>query len=91
MLKKGLFQRFDDSVQRHPARPALVIGKISYTYKELSYKVNILAQNLTSITQNDQQWIGILSNKSVELYSSILGILKIGRGYVPLNPKFPSD
>ncbi len=91
MLKQGLFQRFYASVQSHPDKPALVIGKTSYTYRELFQKVNLIAQNLAESIDENEQWIGFLSDKSVEAYSSILGILQVGRGYVPLNPKFPGE
>src|SRR5215831_11324175 len=75
---------------RFPQREALVVDHQHYTYSELS---GLAARIALLIAQNDQDphppLAAILAHRSITAYAGVLGILGAGRGYVPLNPKYP--
>jgi tyrocidine synthetase-3 len=73
-----------------PADVAVTEKDKSYTYKELNERANQLAHFLrteTNIQKEDK--VGVLQSRAVELIVSILGILKAGGTYVPLDGKHP--
>ncbi|MGB5929686.1 MAG: amino acid adenylation domain-containing protein, partial [Cyclobacteriaceae bacterium] len=77
---------FEDQVHRLPDEVALVFGDEKLTYRELNEKANRLAQYL--ITEHNVQpgaMVGILMDKSEWLMIGILGILKAGAAYVPID------
>jgi amino acid adenylation domain-containing protein len=62
----------------------------SLTYRELNRRANGLAVRLKSAGVGLESPVGILIDRSVDLLVGILGILKSGGCYVPLDPAFPS-
>ncbi|MFL5745678.1 MAG: amino acid adenylation domain-containing protein, partial [Niastella sp.] len=81
---------FNRQVLLHPDHPALVFEGESHTYKELDNLSNRLAGYLKknyAITGNDL--IGIMVDRSDKMIIGILGILKSGAAYVPVDPDYP--
>ena len=89
-MNQTLVNGFLESVMRFPQREALVVDHQHYTYSELS---GLAARIALLIAQNDQDphhpLAAILAHRSTTAYAGVLGILGAGRGYVPLNPKYP--
>ncbi|KAH8695924.1 nonribosomal siderophore peptide synthase SidC [Talaromyces proteolyticus] len=63
----------------------------SLTYHELNQRSNRLAHYLLSCNVRGGDLVGIILDKSLELYISILAVIKIGAGYVPLTPLTPNQ
>lgn len=82
---------FTQKAIQYPNSIALRDSKKSYTYSELNSKANKLANFLLSKNVKKEQCIGILMNRSVDLVLSILGILKAGCAYVPIDPVYPAN
>jgi amino acid adenylation domain-containing protein len=63
----------------------------TYTYKELIERSNAIATYITQLTnkENHTKSLGVLVNRSADLLVILLGILKSGRSYIPLDPNFP--
>ncbi|MCP4155602.1 MAG: amino acid adenylation domain-containing protein, partial [bacterium] len=61
------------------------------TYKELNKISGAIARNLLLQGAGEQDIIGILVDRTVEMITGILGILKAGKAYLPLNPKAPAE
>src|SRR5690554_4362928 len=80
---------FAEQVSISPNETALVFKKESLTYKELDERSNQLAHYLrkSGVKQNDL--VPICLDRSTELIVGILGILKAGAGYVPVDPEYP--
>ncbi|MGN7414456.1 amino acid adenylation domain-containing protein [Paenibacillus sp. SAF-068] len=89
--EETISQRFDKQVLRYGDRPSVVMGSEVITYGELEIRANQLAEmlRLKGITPGDV--VGLLANRSIGMIVSILGILKVGSAYVPLDPTFPED
>ncbi|WP_298427772.1 amino acid adenylation domain-containing protein [uncultured Kordia sp.] len=63
-----------------------------YTYGELEKKSNQVASYILSLTKDkNTNCIGVLVERSAELIAILLGILKAGKAYIPLDPTFPNE
>lgn len=90
--KENILTLFNQQVSRTPNKTAIVFNNQKVTYKELDMMSNVVANYLLSIKSiqcNDL--IGILLNRSEKMIIAILGILKSGAAYIPLDPEFPKD
>lgn len=93
MTKSGrsLISGFLRSLERHPDRVALELGEEKLTYGQLWEHASRIAAAIQKHCEPSDPLIALLANRSVTAYAGVLGILASGRGYVPLNPKFPTD
>ena len=83
---------FEEQVEKTPNKIAVVFEDKMLTYKELNEKVNSLAYFLRN-TQNvkRESTVGIMVNRSLEMVIAILGVMKAGGVYIPIDPNFPED
>ncbi|TLD37492.1 Hydroxamate-type ferrichrome siderophore peptide synthetase [Venturia nashicola] len=63
----------------------------SLTYQQLNDRANRLARRLNQEIQVDSELICICMEKSLDLYVSILAVIKTGRGYLPITPSTPRE
>src|SRR6266545_495660 len=82
---------FEASVDLGPDRPAVIVGDQHTTYAELEARANQLARYLLARGIGRGSRVAILLDRSVDLYVAILGTLKSGAAYVPLDPGYPAD
>lgn len=61
------------------------------TYGQLNARANRIAHHLIALGAMGTDLVGIVLEKSTELYVSILAVVKIGAGYIPITPNTPSD
>ncbi|HAJ92263.1 MAG TPA: non-ribosomal peptide synthetase, partial [Gammaproteobacteria bacterium] len=80
---------FEQQVERTPAADAVVFGNEKLTYRELNQRANQLAHYLVARGVGPESLVGLCLERSPELIVSILGILKAGAAYVPLDPGYP--
>jgi len=88
---KCMHEMFTDAANKFPDRTALESGYKKYTYKELDDLSNRLAHKLIKEGITPGDYIGICLKRSAEMIISLLGILKSGAAYVPVDPSFPED
>ncbi|HLP59488.1 MAG TPA: amino acid adenylation domain-containing protein, partial [Candidatus Deferrimicrobium sp.] len=92
---KTIPQLFELQVARTPDHIAvsdnLPTGLHQSTYRELNEISTCLVYYLQQQGIKEHDLVGLLVNRSLEMIAGILGILKAGGGYVPLNPKAPND
>lgn len=74
-----------------PLKIAVSSGSVRLTYEELDNRSNQLARHLISKGATDGDIIGICTERSCEMTISVLGILKAGCCYVPIDPSLPND
>ena len=78
-------------VARRPHATALIDGATHLTYAELNARANQLAHLLISQGAGPDIPIGIFTERTAELVIGILGILKSGSPYAPIDPEYPSE
>jgi amino acid adenylation domain-containing protein len=86
-----LQQLLGKSAKAYPEKPAVWARGRSITYKELEERSNQLAHLLRAkgVAKGDR--VGLFFPKSVESVVSMLGVLKAGGVYVPLDPQAPAE
>jgi amino acid adenylation domain-containing protein len=90
---ESLTAQFERQATRTPEHTALVQGADSQrqqlTYRELNERANQLARCLRGQGVQIGDLVGLYMDRSIEVVVSILGILKAGAAYVPLDPMYP--
>lgn len=89
---KTIINLFEDQVKSTPDKEALFFDNKRFTYRELNEKANQLAGYLLenyNIKPNDI--VGIKLDKSETFIIAILGILKAGAAYLPIDINYPED
>lgn len=91
-FKQGntVIEIFREQVQRRPGAAAVVNGTVTLTYKELDKQSDLLASILLSkYSIRPGQCIGVMLERSDKTIIAVLGILKAGAIYVPVDPEYP--
>ncbi|MCB1123646.1 MAG: AMP-binding protein, partial [Verrucomicrobiae bacterium] len=82
---------FEKQVADNPEMKAISCSGENLTYRELNEQANRLAHYLTSLEVTPATRVGVCLERSVDLVITLLGILKAGGVYVPLDPGYPSE
>ncbi|WP_129706740.1 non-ribosomal peptide synthetase [Priestia megaterium] len=88
--KYTIQQLFEKQVHKTPDFVAVKCGQRELTYAELNQKANVLAKKLRlefGVERND--FVGILMDKSIDITVAVLGVLKSGAAYIPIDPTYP--
>lgn len=87
--EKSIIDLFKIQVNKHPNKIAIVFENKEITYKELDKESDKYAQMLINKNIKCDDIVGIYLPKSLELFISIIGILKVGAIYLPIDIDFP--
>ncbi|NKB84642.1 AMP-binding protein [Ochrobactrum grignonense] len=85
----NLAQAFSEAVNRYPTRIAVKFDDSKLTYAELDARANELADYIVAQGMH-QSRIGLCVDRSLDMIIGILGILKAGCAYIPIDPNSPS-
>jgi amino acid adenylation domain-containing protein len=88
---KCIHELFEEQVRKTPEATALVFENKKLTYKELNEHANQLARYLCSKGIKQETLVPICMSRSLEMAIGILGILKAGGTYVPVDPNYPLE
>jgi amino acid adenylation domain-containing protein len=80
---------FEAQVLRSPTGVAIVFENQTLTYHELNEQANALAHHLLDLGVQPETVVGLCVERSIEMLIGILGILKTGAAYLPLDPHYP--
>lgn len=86
-----LHQLFEKQALRTPENFAAAFEDQKLTYRELAHRANQLARRLRSLGAGPDQVVGLLTERSLDMVVGILGILKAGAAYLPIDPAFPQE
>ncbi len=81
---------FEQQVALHPDVIAVECEAVQLTYRELNERANQLAYHLHGLGVGADSLVAILMERSVEMVVALLGVLKAGAAYVPLDASHPS-
>jgi len=87
----GIHQLFEQQAEQTPDAVAVAFEGRSLTYAELNAKSNRLAHYLREKGAGPAVLIGLCVDRSPEMIIGLLGILKAGSAYVPLDPEYPEE
>ena len=82
---------FIEQTKRTPDNIAVVFEDQSINYRELDQKSNQVARYLKEQGIGKKQVVGVLAERSIESIINIIGILKSGGAYVPIDPAYPES
>ncbi len=82
---------FEAQAQRTPNAVAVVFNESSLTYEELNQRANRIAHHLRALGIGPEGLVGICVQRSLDMLTGLLGILKAGAAYVPLDPAYPRE
>ncbi|HTC94926.1 MAG TPA: amino acid adenylation domain-containing protein, partial [Terriglobales bacterium] len=80
-----------EQAKRRPQAVAVRCGEEVLSYQELEQRSNRLARRLRKLGVGREQLVGICVERSVRMVVGLLGIMKAGAAYVPLDPSFPAE
>ena len=84
-------QLFEEQVGRTPEAVAVVFENQQLTYRELNARSNQLARHLRSLGVGPEVLVGLYLERSLEMVVGLMGVLKAGGAYLPLDPSYPAD
>ncbi|MDO5977225.1 non-ribosomal peptide synthetase/type I polyketide synthase, partial [Flavivirga jejuensis] len=88
---KTIVDLFQEQVKKTPNDVAVVFEEETLTYRMLDKRSNQLARYLLKRGVKEEDLVGICIDRSLEMIIGVLGILKAGGGYVPIDPDYPLD
>ena len=88
---EGVQAQVSNIARAHPQKTAVRCGETGLTYAELDHRANQLAAHLQSLGAKPGDLIGLFVERSAEMLTGLLGILKCGAAYVPMDPAFPAE
>lgn len=80
---------FGRQVRQSPAAPALVKNGETISYQELDRRSDIIAQSLLQRRLQPEARVGVLAGRSASMVTALLGVLKAGGCYVPIERFLP--
>ncbi len=86
-----LHRRFEAQAARRPQAPAVIHDLDQLSYGELNRRANRLARRLIALGVNPGDRVGLCLERSLDLIVGLLGILKTGAAYLPLDPAYPAE
>jgi amino acid adenylation domain-containing protein len=90
-LRRGvrLHQFFEEQVARTPDAIAAICGDEVVTYQALDAQASRVARRLGVLGVGADRFVGVCHSRTPHMLAAILGILKSGAAYVPLDPAYP--
>lgn len=89
--KSGLLAQFEHYVGMTPDKVAVVCDGHAFTYKQLSERINKMANMLHTQGLGAGDLVSVYLPRNIELLTSMLAIQKVGAAYVPLSTNYPID
>ncbi|MEQ4299807.1 amino acid adenylation domain-containing protein [Plantactinospora sp. B6F1] len=86
-----LHQVFEDRVLLDPDAVAVTFEGVSLTYAEVNARANRLAHRLRAGGVRAGSLVGVCLERGIELVPTLIGVLKSGAAYLPLDPAQPAD
>ncbi|MGW1108617.1 amino acid adenylation domain-containing protein [Streptomyces sp. NPDC002540] len=90
-VTRRVHEVFEEQAARTPHRVAVTFEGTDLTYAQLNARANRIAHALIARGAGPEVLVGLSLERGIELLPALLGILKSGAGYLPLDPANPAD
>ncbi|MGV9450285.1 amino acid adenylation domain-containing protein [Streptomyces sp. NPDC003635] len=90
-VTRRVHELFEEQVRRAPHAPAVSYGGRTLSYGELNARANRIAHLLRAKGVGPEDLVGLCLERDIELMPALLGVLKSGAAYVPLDPANPPE
>ena len=88
-VEQSIPRRFERQAERYPERRAIKVGAQTSSYAELNRLANRIARAIQALGGAPDEPIALLLDHGANLIAALLGVLKAGRIYLPLDPSYP--
>jgi amino acid adenylation domain-containing protein/non-ribosomal peptide synthase protein (TIGR01720 family) len=88
---KTIYQLFEEQTEECPSKAAVCFNNKNISYEELNRRANQLAGFLRQQGAGRGSIVGLMVTHSFEMVIGILGILKSGGAYLPIDPDYPAE
>ncbi|MFD0474225.1 AMP-binding protein [Nonomuraea thailandensis] len=82
---------FEAQVARTPGATALTTGEAELTYDELDTRANQVARHLIGRGVGPESVVAVVFERGIDLVVSLLGVIKAGAAYLPIDPAYPAS
>lgn len=89
-INQSIPARFEQQVSKYPDRVSVKTARLQFTYLELNQFANRIARAILARSGRSAEPVGLLIQQGSPLIGAILGVLKAGKFYVPLDSSFPA-
>lgn len=89
--EKTIQEIFEEQVFKYPQRVAVALNDKQLTYEELNGKADKIAWDLRNNGVGRDCIVAVLAERSIEMIAAILGVLKAGGAYLPIDPEYPKE
>jgi amino acid adenylation domain-containing protein len=88
---RSVAQRFVSAAAAHPNRSAVISDAAELTFAELEQRSALVAGMLAARAVGPETVVGLCLSRGMDLVAAILGVLRAGGAYLPLEPAYPAD
>jgi amino acid adenylation domain-containing protein len=88
---KCIHELFEEQAKRTPSAVAVIFEERSLTYAHLNERANQLARHLQSLGAGPESLVAICMDRSLDMVVAILGVVKAGAAYLPIDPAYPKE
>ncbi|HEX2188606.1 MAG TPA: amino acid adenylation domain-containing protein, partial [Longimicrobiaceae bacterium] len=89
--ERCIHELFADQAARTPGAVAVVSGGDALTYAELERRSDRLARRLAAVGVRPETPVGVCLERGADMVVALLGVLKAGGAYLPLDPSYPAE
>ncbi|KJB85313.1 hypothetical protein AZ66_25405, partial [Paenibacillus sp. E194] len=89
--QRTLHSLVEEQAEKTPDQVAVVFGEQRLTYRELNGRANCLARTLIDRGVQPNDVVSLITGRSLEMIIAILGILKAGGSFLPIDPEYPEE
>src|SRR6202042_2737418 len=89
--ERRIHELVEEHAELRPDACAVTNGSLSLTYAELNRRANGIGQNLRELGVGLETPVAVCLDRSPDLIAALLGVLKTGGAYVPIDPAYPGE
>ena len=88
---RRVHELFEERAAAHPDAVAAVQGEREWTYRELNARANQVGRALLARGLEREDVVAVVTERNLDWMAAVLGVLKAGGVYLPVEPHFPAD